>query len=127
MIYLLFYDILIPGLPNGSYRLAVGQFFAIPSLLLLLGQVLIGGMIILFASSSIKKEKLNADNFAKPLFIASFLTLIFAVMYVIYPFFGPFYYIVFSSGGIFPAGADRRNSLDDCNVDIWGVDDKKVE
>ena len=102
VIYMLFYDILIPGLPNGSYRLAVGSMFAIPALLLLAGQVAIGGLIILFAASSIRREKLSKSIYVKSLFVASLLTLLFSVTYVIYPFFGPFYYIVFSSGGVSP-------------------------
>ncbi len=102
VIYLLFYDILIPGLPGGSYRQAVGSLFAIPSLLLLLGQVGIGGLIILFAVSSIKKEKLSRDAYAKCLFTSSVITFLFAFTYVIYPLYGPFYYIVFATGAAPP-------------------------
>ncbi|KHO47381.1 MAG: hypothetical protein QT00_C0002G0031 [archaeon GW2011_AR5] len=102
VIYLSFYDILIPGLPEGSYRLAIGSMFAIPALLLALGQVGIGGAIITFAVSSIRKERLSKENYLKSLFVASLITLLFAFTYVIYPFYGPFYYIVFSAGGLSP-------------------------
>ena len=70
VIYLSFYDILIPGLPEGSYRLAIGSMFAIPALLLALGQVGIGGAIITFAVSSIRKERLSKENYLKSLFVA---------------------------------------------------------
>lgn len=95
VIYVNFFDILIPGLPNGSYRQAVGPLFAIPSFLLAGGQVLIGGLIIYFISSKFSpKAKLQ-----KSLFISAAVTLFFSFTYVIFPFFGPFYYIVFAVGG----------------------------
>lgn len=94
-VYLQFFDILIPGLPNGSYRLAVGQFFAIPAFMLAGGQVLIGGAIIFFAASTFGK----AREFEKSLFISSVLVLMFSLTYVLFPMYGPFYYIVFAVGG----------------------------
>ena len=103
VIYMLFYDILIPGIPNGSYRLAVGPLLAVPALLLLIGQVAIAGLMILFAVSSLKGEKLSGNNFSKSLLVASVITLLFAFTYVIYPLYGPFYYIVFATGSA-PAG-----------------------
>ncbi len=91
IIYLNYYDILIPGLPNGSYRLAIGELFAIPVFLLSVGQVVIGAVMI-FASVNLFRKK---PNMAKSLFISSFMVFLFSLTYIIFPMFGPFYYIVF--------------------------------
>lgn len=95
IIYTYYYDILIPGLPNGSYRHAIGQFFAIPAFLLAAGQVMLAGAIIFFAANTYN----NDQDFEKSLLISSVLVLMFSLTYVIFPMYGPFYYIVFAVGG----------------------------
>jgi hypothetical protein len=94
IVYMLFYDILIPGITNGSYRAVVGVWFAIPSFLLAYGQALIAGTIIYFASRTFTGKA----SYAKSFFISSTLVMIFSLTYVIFPFFGPFYFIVFATG-----------------------------
>lgn len=95
VVYVLFYDILIPGLPGGSYRLAVGYLFLVPSLMLAVGQAFILGFFLHMTAAALAGKR----DFLKALFIASFLTFLFSVTYVIFPFYGPFYYIVFAVGG----------------------------
>ncbi len=94
-IYFSFFDILIPGLPDGSYRLAIGDLFFIPSVLLAIGQTFIPGFT-LHASTALFNAK---KDFLKAIFISSLLTFLFSLTYVIFPFYGPFYYIVFAVGG----------------------------
>jgi len=94
-IYFSFFDILIPGLPDGSYRLAIGDLFLVPAIILAVGQSFILGFA-LHASTALFNAK---KDFLKAIFISSLLTFLFSLTYVIFPFFGPFYYIVFAVGG----------------------------
>lgn len=94
-VYLLYFDILIPGLPDGSYRLAVGQWFAVPSLMLALGQALIFGFFLHMTVSAFTRR----SDFLKAVFVSSFLTFLFSLTYIIFPSYGPFYFIVFAVGG----------------------------
>ncbi|MBI4173688.1 MAG: hypothetical protein HY519_03125 [Candidatus Aenigmarchaeota archaeon] len=96
IIYTMFFDILIPGLPDGSYRQAVGALFAIPAFLLAGGQTLIAGFF-LHALTHLYKGRQPA--YYKAAFITAVMTLMFSFTYVIFPNFGPFYYIVFAVGG----------------------------
>lgn len=99
LIYLSYYDILIPGLPNGSFRLAVGPLIVAPFFILAAGQVVIGGLIIYFGVTSIIRRCEFKKDYTISLFIASLMTFLFSLTYVIYPFYGPFYYIIFLAGG----------------------------
>ena len=94
VVYVNYYDILIPGIPNGSYKLAVGNLFAIPSFILLAGQVFVGAFII-YACVYLFHGKEHAT---KSLLISSTMAFMFSLTYVIFPMFGPFYYIVFATG-----------------------------
>ena len=69
IIYVNYYDILIPGIQDGSYRAVVGLLFIIPSFILSMGQVLIG----------------------------AFMVFLFSLTYVLFPFYGPFYFIAFAT------------------------------
>ncbi len=95
IIYFKYYDILIPGLPNGSYRIAIGTLFLLPSFLLAGGQIAFGGFFLHMMTTAIKGE----GDLLKAIFITSCITLFFSITYVIFPLFGPFYYIVFVTGG----------------------------
>lgn len=95
-VYLMYLDILIPGIPGGSYRLAVGPLFAIPSIILATGQSFLMGFFLHMASSYINPRE---KDFVKSLFIASAATFLFSLTYAIFPMYGPFYYIVFAVGG----------------------------
>ncbi|MBI2675487.1 MAG: hypothetical protein HYX24_03445 [Candidatus Aenigmarchaeota archaeon] len=94
-VYVAFFDILMPGLPEGSYRLAVGQLFAIPSFILAFGQIAISA-IFLYHIAAANGAKV-AGTFSRSVFVASVLTFLFSLTYVIFPHFGPFYYIVFAA------------------------------
>ena len=98
LVYLNFFDILIPGLPNGSYRAVVGAWFAVPSFILSVGQILISGFII-SAAVHLFGGKVRPS---RSLFTASLMVFLFSLTYVIFPFFGPFYYIIFYAGGVPP-------------------------
>ncbi len=94
-IYLLFYDTLIPGLPQGSFRLANPTAFYIASFLLVSGQIMIGGFLLNMLAAVMKKGEMDA---LKGYFIASAMTLLFAFTYAIFHGYGPFYYIVYFAG-----------------------------
>ena len=99
VIYSNYYDILIPGITQGSYRVVIGQLFVVPAFLLSVGQILIGAFMI-FASVALFKGK---EQETKSVFIATVMVLIFSLTYVIFPMFGPFYFIVFATS-IAPPG-----------------------
>jgi len=92
VVYFMFFDILIPNLPSDSYRSAIGIWFVIPIVLLLLGQTVISG-IILYLFSKVANPN-NAD-FLRALLIAGILTFCFSLTYMFFPGYGPFYYLVF--------------------------------
>jgi len=94
VIYLNYYDILIPGIPDGSYRLAVGTLFVIPAFILSVGQLLIGAFII-FAAAYLFKGR---EHVTRSFFVSAVVVFLFSLTYVIFPMFGPFYYIVFATG-----------------------------
>ena len=94
-VYMLFFDILIPGLPDGSYRKAVGSLFAIPAFLLAIGQTGIGGFFINGLAVYFGAQ----GRLDKALLVASALTMMFSLTYAMFPNYGPFYYIVFATGG----------------------------
>ena len=56
---------------------------------------MLAGVIIFFAANTYK----NNQDFEKSLMISSVLVLMFALTYVMFPMYGPFYYIVFAVGG----------------------------
>ena len=85
-------DILIPNIQNDSYRSALGGFFIVPVIMLVLGQAFIGGFFLQIFSYSINKEK---ADYLKATVVSSFLTLWFALTYFLFPNYRPFYYIVF--------------------------------
>ncbi len=93
LIYVNYYDILIPGITNGSYRVVVGSLFAIPSFILSAGQVGLGGFII-YASVYLFKHKAHET---KSLFTSAFIVFLFSLTYVVFPMYGPFYFIVFAT------------------------------
>ncbi len=95
MTYMLFYDTLIPGLPQGSYRLANPFGFTIATFWLTAGQIIIAGFILHLMVGAIDRKK---EDYLRALFIVSLMTLLFSFTYVIFPRVGPFFYIVYSVG-----------------------------
>jgi hypothetical protein len=101
-VYYNFFDILIPGMQSGdSYRLAVGQFFVIPIILLLLGQSMIAGFIFQLMSKALIPKKSDSirsllrAGYLRAWLIGAVMTFWFSLTYMIFPKYGPFYYVVF--------------------------------
>lgn len=90
-VYALYFDILLPGFADSSYRKAVGTWFIIPSILLAFGQIFVGGFFLHAIAIAIAKK----NDFLKALVISGGMTFMFSLTYVMFPFYGPFYYIVF--------------------------------
>lgn len=94
-IYSLYFDILIPGIPSGSYRKNVGDYFIFPVFFLISAQILSNSGIIHTVIKAVAPEK---KDFLKAFFVSSVLVFLFSVLYVVFPFYGPFLYIVRSIG-----------------------------
>lgn len=94
-VYAMYFDILLPGYADGSYRKAVGDLFIIPSVLLALGQIFIAGFFLHAIAIAIAKK----NDFLRALVITAVMTVMFSLTYVMFPFYGPFYYIVFAVTG----------------------------
>jgi hypothetical protein len=90
-VYALYFDILLPGFADGSYRKAVGNLFIIPSILLAFGQIFVGGFFLHMISMALTRR----SDFLKALVSAGAMTFMFSLTYVMFPFYGPFYYIIF--------------------------------
>ncbi|MFH1630605.1 MAG: hypothetical protein ABIA21_00065 [Candidatus Aenigmatarchaeota archaeon] len=90
-IYFFNYDILIPGDP-GSLKVAVGVFFIIPVVTLLLVQTLVASSLIHLITIVRANEK---RDYLKALTISSVLVFMFSLAYLIFPAVGPFHYMIF--------------------------------
>ncbi len=91
-VYSAFFDVLIPNVANDSYRAAIGPLFIVPIVVLVFAQVGIGGFF-LHAISSVSGKK-SAD-LLRSLLIASVMAFLFSLTYMMFPKYGPFYFIVF--------------------------------
>lgn len=94
-VYALYFDILLPNFAGGSYKKAVGNLFIIPSVLLAFGQIFIAGFFLHMISAALTKK----SDFLKSMVITAVMTAMFSLTYVMFPFYGPFYYIVFAVTG----------------------------
>jgi len=84
--YAFFLDILIPGLPDSSYRLKVGfDLFLIPCLLLAGGQLMIGGFIIFMTVPTVSRGK-NKLRMWQSMALGGYLTFLFSLTYAAYLF-----------------------------------------
>jgi hypothetical protein len=93
--YAFFLDILIPGLPDSSYRLNVGfGLFLIPSLFLAGGQLMIGGFMIFMTVPTVSRGKYKLRMW-KSMALGGYLTFLFSLTYAAYPLHGPVYYAIF--------------------------------
>jgi hypothetical protein len=93
--YAFFLDILIPGLPDSSYRLKVGfDLFLIPCLLLAGGQLMIGGFVIFMTVPTVSRYKYKLRMW-QSMALGGYLTFLFSLTYVAYPLNGPVYYAAF--------------------------------
>lgn len=94
-IYMLFYDTLIPGLPQGSYRLANPSGFVLSTFWLVTGQIIIAGFILHLMAAAVDRKR---EDMLRALCIVSVMTFLFSVTYFIFPNYGPFFYVVYSVG-----------------------------
>ncbi len=98
--YALRLDILIPGLPNDSYRDTVGPvFMLIPSFILASGQIMIGGFITYMTVRTLTHDSTRMRMW-QALAIGGLLTFLFSLTYAFFPYHGPIYYIAFVGGNI---------------------------
>ncbi len=94
-----FLDILIPGLPNGSYREAVGPlFFLIPTIVLAGFQIMSGGFVLYMTVRTLSHDN-NRIRMWQALSLASVQTFLFSLTYAFFGRRGPLYYLVFVGGG----------------------------
>jgi|SRR5271157_3256560 len=91
-VYARFFDILAPFIPGGSVRDSSGLLFAIPIFLLLSGQTLFTTFLTYISVGAVnpgKKDVLKAN------FVASVQILLFSVLYIFFPSYGPYTYVVY--------------------------------
>ncbi len=90
-IYLNYFDILAPEFVNGSFRQSVGKYFIVPVIMLITAQLAIGTT---FAYLAINLLKQSANDALKAAAVSAFAMFLFSFTYFIFPFYGPYYYIV---------------------------------
>jgi hypothetical protein len=92
-------DILIPNLPGGSYRAAVGPvIFLIPAIILAGFQIMSGGFVLYMTVRTLSHDN-NRIRMWQALSLASIQTFLFSLTYAIFGSKGPLYYLVFVGGG----------------------------
>ena len=93
--YAFYLDILVPGLPYDSYRLAIGDIlFLIPSFLLAGGQLTIGGLMVDSTLPTVSRGAFRLRMW-HAMVIGGWLTFLFSLTYTAYPMRGPVYYATF--------------------------------
>ena len=92
VVYLRYFDILVPFIPGGSVRDNSGLFFALPVFVLLGGQTLFD---VWFTHSAVKLASPEKRDALKAYFVAAFQILLFSGYYVLFPYYGPYVYIVY--------------------------------
>lgn len=91
IVYSLYFEILVT---EGSFRESLGQWFLIPMIILVSAQVFITGSLIYTAILSINRNNKVAKH---DIFIITALnTLLYSLIYAIFPITGPFHYITFT-------------------------------
>ncbi len=102
VVFSFYLDILIPGLPGDSERAHIGfLLFLIPSFLLAGGQLTIGGFMIFMTVPAVSKGR-NKLRMWKCMALGGYLTFLFSLEYVVYPYRGPVYYAAFVGNGLVP-------------------------
>ena len=95
-VYLGYFDILAPAIPQGSVRANSGAFFAVPVFLLLSGQTLIATWLTHISMAVASPERKDA---LRAYLVASFQVLLFSGFYVLFPFYGPYTFVVYFMPG----------------------------
>lgn len=99
--YGIWLDILIPGLPGGSYRQTVGPILILlPSFVLAAGQIMIGGFITYMTVRTLTHDSTRIRIW-QALAIAGLLTFLFSLTYAFFPNHGPLYYLAFVGGNVY--------------------------
>jgi hypothetical protein len=96
VIYLQYFDVLAPGIPDGSVRANSGVLFSAVAFLLLGGQTLFDMWLTHVSISFASPEQRDA---LKAYLVASFQILLFSVYYVIFPYYGPYIFVVYFMPG----------------------------
>lgn len=91
--YYAFFDILAPGISNGSgsVKSSMGIYFLIPIVVLTVVQALYVSGLLHLVTRAFYAEK---RDFVKALFVSSVEVLLYSVYYTIYPSWGPYLIIV---------------------------------
>jgi hypothetical protein len=95
-IYARYFDILVPFIPGGSVRENSGLFFALPVVLLVSGQSLFATWVNHVAIGSSTPEKKDA---LRAYFVASIQILLFSLYYAMFPYYGPYTFVVYFMPG----------------------------
>ncbi|HEV2137877.1 MAG TPA: hypothetical protein VGR53_03480 [Nitrososphaerales archaeon] len=90
--YGFFFDILAPFLPGGSVKASYGVFFVVPLILLVSAQTLFTTWL---AHISVTAGAPGKGDALRAYFVASVEVFLFSLYYVIYPFYGPYTFIVY--------------------------------
>jgi hypothetical protein len=91
-VYVRYFDILAPFIPGGSVRSSYGVFFFVPIILLVSAQTLFDTWlthIVISVVSPGRKDALRAY------LVASEVVFLFSVLYVFFPYYGPYTFVVY--------------------------------
>ncbi|MGI0078247.1 MAG: hypothetical protein ACRECH_01335 [Nitrososphaerales archaeon] len=100
VVYMVYFDILVPFIPQGSVRYNSDGFFAIPVFLLISAQTL---FVTYFLHATIKAIDQKKRDLLKAYFVSSVEIFLFSLLYVFFPYYGPYTYVVyFMPGENFP-------------------------
>ena len=99
-VYMLYFDILVPFIPQGSVRYNSDGFFALPVFLLISAQTF---FVTYFMHVTIKAIDQKMRDLVKAYFIASVEIFLFSLLYSFFPDYGPYTFVVyFMPGESFP-------------------------
>ncbi len=95
------FDILAPGINEGSVRVNMGSAFILPVLILTSVQILYSAGVLHLVTRSFFFEK---RDFLKAYFCASLLVLMYSFFYTLFPYWGPYLFLVGSFRGTTASG-----------------------
>ena len=91
-VYGFFFDILVPFIPGGSVKASYGVFFVVPIILLVSAQTLFTTWL---AHVSVSTAAPGKGDALRAYFVASVEVFLFSLYYVVFPFHGPYTFIVY--------------------------------
>ncbi|HEV2225941.1 MAG TPA: hypothetical protein VGR56_03950 [Nitrososphaerales archaeon] len=92
VVYGFFFDILVPFIPGGSVKASYGVYFVIPIVLLVSAQTLFTTWL---AHISVSTGAPGKGDALRAYLVASVEVFLFSLYYVIFPFHGPYTFIVY--------------------------------